>query len=292
MQKLQHWFLATRPKTLGIAIAPVMAGSALAWLDTANWSWLTLVLTLFSALAIQIGTNLYNDAVDFEHGTDTPARLGPKRASAEGWFSSDQVKLAAHISFFLALLAGIPLTRLGGWPILLIGLSSLVAGYAYTGGPKPIAYSTTGEMFVFIYFGLAAVMGSYYLQTGGLSLNALLVSIAVGSFAAAVLLVNNYRDLDTDILANKLTLAHRLGRCHSQRLYTTLVLAPFVLPLLLIDSGIGTWLILPLLPFALLLAWRFRHQSPGPDFNRTLSYTAQLQLLFVLLLIIGLMAID
>lgn len=249
-------------------------------------------ITLFAALMIQAGTNLYNDAVDFERGTDTPARSGPRRATAEGWFSSVEVKRAAHISFALAFLSGIPLAWIGGWPIVVIGLLSLVAGYAYTGGPSPIAYSSTGELFVFIFFGLIAVMGSYYLQAGTLSVNTLPVSVAIGLLAAAVLLVNNYRDLDTDILANKLTLAYALGRKNSRRLYATLVLAPFGLPLLLAGTDRGGWAVLAALPLALWLVRRFTVETAGAEFNRILAHTAQLQLIYALLLCIGLAAVN
>lgn len=292
LNRILKWFFAVRPKTLGIALAPVLAGSVLAWHETAHGSWPTFFITLFAALMIQVGTNLYNDAVDFERGTDTPERLGPKRATAAGWFSSGQVKRAAFISFSLAFLSGIPLVWIGGWAIVIIGLVSLVAGYGYTGGPKPIAYSATGEIFVFIFFGLIAVMGSYYLQAGTLSFNALFVSIAVGFMAAAVMLVNNYRDLDTDILANKLTLAYYLGRKNSRRLYTILILGPFVLPLLLDEAGAGGWLVLSALPFGLLLMRRFIKGPPGPEFNRILAHTAQLQLIFTVLLSIGLAAVN
>jgi len=285
------WFLAIRPKTLGISVAPVIVGSVLAWYEALIWSWTAFCLTLFAALMIQAGTNLYNDAIDFERGTDTPQRLGPRRATAEGWFSSLEVKRAAYFSFILAFLSGIPLAWIGGWPIIGIGLLSLAAGYAYTGGPKPIAYSTTGEVFVFLFFGLSAVMGSYYLQAGTLSFNALFVSIAIGLLASAVLLVNNYRDLDTDVLANKLTLTHYLGRKNSQRLYTTLVLSPFALPLLMVDVPTGGWLVLTALPFAVLLIHRFNSETPGPEFNGILAQTAQLQLIFALLLSIGLVAV-
>jgi len=288
--KHSKWFLAVRPKTLGISLAPVVAGSMLAWHETQLWSWSTLVITLLAALLIQVGTNLYNDAIDCEQGIDTPERLGPKRATAEGWFSSTEVKRAATICFISAFICGIPLIWIGGWPIVIVGLLSLAAGYAYTGGPRPIAYSTTGEIFVFIFFGLFAVMGSYYLQAGSLSLNALLLSFAVGLLAAAILLVNNYRDLDTDILANKLTLAYTLGRRNSQRLYAALVLTPFILPLLMVDPPPGRWLVLAALPFALLLTHRFAKEYPGPVFNDILAHTAQLQLFYTLLLSVGLAA--
>lgn len=292
MSRPVRWFLASRPKTLGISIAPVVAGSVLAWSETANWSWIKFLFTLLSALMIQIGTNLYNDAADFERGTDTKQRLGPKRATAEGWFNSAEVKRAAMVSFMIAFLSGIPLVWFGGWPIVIIGLFSLAAGYAYTGGPKPIAYSTSGELFVFIFFGLAAVMGSYYLQADALSVNALSVSIAIGVLASAVMLVNNYRDLDTDAQAQKFTLAHLLGRKRCQHLYTLLLLTPFSLPLAMENAVAGIWLVVAALPLALLLIRRFKTTAPGTEYNRILAHTAQLQLLFALLLSIGLAAFN
>jgi len=288
---LLSWFLAARPKTLGIAVVPVAVGSALAWSEGGVIDWLVALAALTAALLIQIGTNLYNDAADFERGADTPDRLGPARATAQGWFTPRQVKHAAWISFILAFLAGIYLAWIGGWPIVVVGLLSLTAGYAYTGGPRPIAYSALGELFVFLFFGLIGVLGSYYLQQGGLSWNALTVASAVGLLAAAVLLVNNYRDLETDERANKLTLTHYLGRPGSRRAYGLMLLLPFTLPLWLNDAPQASWLILIALPMALALWRRFSHEPAGPVFNQILAHTAQLQLLFGVLLIIGL-AVD
>ncbi|MCP3667947.1 MAG: 1,4-dihydroxy-2-naphthoate polyprenyltransferase [Gammaproteobacteria bacterium] len=285
MNHLQHGFLAIRPKTLGISVAPVITGSALALADGSPLQWLTATAVLIAAILIQIGTNLYNDAADFERGADTPERLGPERATAQGWFSAAEVKRAALISFATAFTVGIYLVWVGGWPIVLIGLFSLAAGYAYTGGPKPIAYSASGELFVFIFFGLAAVMGSYYLQTLQLSWNALWVAVSVGSLAAAVLLVNNYRDLETDRKATKLTLTNYLGRQHSQWLYIALLILPFLLP---ISLGGYTGLILLALPMALWLIKRLATEQPGPAFNQILARTAQLQLIYSGLLTIGL----
>ncbi len=288
MSRLRLWFLAIRPKTLGIAVVPVVVGSALAWSEGITPDWPVALTALVAALLIQIGTNLYNDAADFERGADTPDRLGPARATAQGWFSAGQVKRAAWTSFGLAFLAGIYLAWAGGWPIVVIGLLSLVAGWAYTGGPRPIAYSATGELFVFLFFGLAGVTGSYYLQSGDWSWNALAAATAVGMLAAAVLLVNNYRDLESDERARKLTLAHYLGPDRSALVYGLLLLIPFTLPLWLRGAGTTTWLVLAALPMALYLWHRFRREPRGPVFNRILARTAQLQLLFGLLLTAGL----
>ena len=285
--RLRAWFLACRPKTLPVSLSPVVVGSALAWHDTHALLWLPLLAAALGAAFIQIGTNLFNDVGDFLRGTDTPDRLGPKRATAEGWLTPDAVKAGAWLCFALAFLCGIYLVWHGGWPIVAIGLASLAAGWAYTGGPKPIAYGPLGECFVFIFFGLVAVGGSYYLQTLSLTPTALLAAALVGIHAAAVITVNNYRDHDGDARNGKNTLAVRLGRPSTRWLYTAEMLAPYaLLPLL---AGLGWPAVLPLLsfPLALRLIRRFHHEAPGPAFNAILAATAGLQLIFALLLAAG-----
>ena len=286
-QTVKYWLLAIRPKTLSLSLVPVFVGIALAWHESHQFALLPALAALLAALLIQIGTNLHNDAEDFARGTDTAERLGPPRATAQGWLSSQAVMRGAYTAFGLAFLIGLYLVWRGGWPILAIGLTSLVAGYAYTGGPRPIAYSASGEFFVFLFFGLVAVLGSYYLQTLSLSLPALAGASAVGLLAAAVLLVNNYRDLQSDRKAGKLTLAHYLGSRGSQVFYGILVLAPFLLPLALrLDAA---WLVQLALPLALLLLVRFIRETPGPAFNRILARTAMLQLLYGVLLTVALL---
>ncbi len=288
MSRLGRWFLAIRPKTLGISVAPVLVGSTLAYAESGQLRWPAASAALVAALLIQIGTNLYNDAADYERGTDTQERLGPERASAQGWFTPNEVKRGAHLCFVLAFCIGIYLVAVGGWPIVLIGLLSIAAGYAYTGGPRPIAYSATGELFVFLFFGLAAVMGSYYLQTLRIGLNAFLCASALGLLAAAVLMVNNYRDQETDARTHKLTLTHYLGRHRSRTIYALLLLLPFLLPLLLTGVGATVWLTVVLLPLALRLLHDFIREEPGPIFNTYLANTARLQLAYAVLLSIGL----
>ncbi|MGB4063835.1 MAG: 1,4-dihydroxy-2-naphthoate polyprenyltransferase [Azonexus sp.] len=284
MKTSTAWFLACRPKTLSVSLSPVLVGTAVAWHDSGTLLWLPLLAAAFGAAFIQIGTNLFNDVGDFLRGTDTPDRLGPKRATAEGWLTPNMVKAGAWLSFALAFLCGIYLVAHGGWPIVAIGLASLAAGWAYTGGPKPIAYGPLGEFFVFIFFGLVAVGGSYYLQTLGLTATALLAAALVGLHAAAVITVNNYRDLDGDAQSGKHTLAVRLGRPLTRRLYAAEMLAPYaLLPLL---AGLGWPGALPLLslPLAVKLIRRFNSDAPGPVFNSILAATAGLQLVFALLL--------
>ena len=284
MKTSTAWFLACRPKTLSVSLSPVLVGTAIAWHDTGTLLWLPLLAAALGAAFIQIGTNLFNDVGDFLRGTDTPGRLGPKRATAEGWLTPGKVKAGAWLSFALAFMCGIYLVWHGGWPIVAIGLASLAAGWAYTGRPEPVAYRPPGGGFVFFFFGLVAVGGSYYLQTSGLSTMALSAAALVGIHAAAVITVNNYRDLDGDAKSGKHTLAVRMGRPVTRRLYTAEMLAPYALLPLLADLGWPAALPLLSLPLALKLIRRFQREAPGPVFNNILAATAGLQLIFALLL--------
>ncbi len=281
---LKHWLLALRPKTLSISVAPVVVACALAWNQQQILNWVVALACLMGAMLIQIGTNLHNDAADFERGADSSERIGPHRATAQGWFTARQVRQAALISFSGAFLIGIYLVWIGGWPIVILGLLSLLAGYAYTGGPIPIAYTPSGELFVFLFFGLVAVTGSYYLQVATISWQALHVASAIGLLAAAILLVNNYRDLDTDQKANKLTLAFYLGRQWTKGAYLLFMLFPFALAITLYPVTSYSWMVVLLLPFTSRLIWRFYHEPVGPEFNQILASTAKHQLLFSLLL--------
>lgn len=265
MSTLSIWWLALRPKTLSISVTPVLLGSALAWQEQSVFSLLTFFVILLSALCIQIGTNLYNDAADFERGADTEKRLGPKRAAQQGWLNSRQIKVGALISFSLAFAAGIYLAWLGGLAIIILGLVSILCGYAYTAGPKPIAYSPLGEIFVLLFFGFAAVGGTYYLQTQTLNISVIIMASSIGCLAAAILLVNNYRDLDGDRKASKLTLVHYTERPMARILYSIMIIYPYVLLFVLVADY--SWLILlPLLslPMAIKLLqffslWIFLH---------------------------------
>lgn len=291
MTKLHIWWLAIRPKTLSLSVVPVLVGTALAWSEQQEIAWMPMLAALLAAMLIQAGTNLHNDAADFERGADNGDRVGPPRVTALGLASARAVHRAASLFFLLAFLLGIYLVWVGGWPILLLGLASIMAGLAYTGGPRPIAYSALGELFVFMFFGLFAVMGSYYLQTFALSGSALFAAMAVGLLAAAVLVVNNYRDLEGDQRVGKNTLAVRIGRDATQLEFALLLLVPFalLLPLHLLNKGAtAVWLPVLILPWALSLLRRFSVQTPGPAFNRLLAETAQLQLAYGLLLSLGL----
>ncbi len=284
---VSHWIAATRPKTLLLATSPVVAGVALAAAQTGKLAPFTALLTLLASLAIQAGTNLHNDAADFERGTDTADRLGPPRATAQGWFTPDQVKMGAYLAFGLAFAVGVLLTLRGGWPIVALGLASLAAGWAYTGGPRPIAYGPFGEVFVLGFFGVAAVWGSHYLQTLASGPDAGLVGLALGLPAAAVLLLNNYRDRETDRAAGRRTLAQVLGPAGARWLYAALLLGPF--PLFLASGLPGRpALTLAALPLALVLIRRLWYGPDGAALNPLLGATGAYQALLVGLLALGL----
>ncbi len=292
MGALRHWALAARPKTLSIAVAPVAAGTALAAAQGAALSPPVLAATLGAALLIQVGTNLHNDVADFERGTDVRhERLGPPRATTEGWLTPSQVRAGAYGAFAAAFALGLYLVSVGGWAILLLGLLSLVAAWSYTGGPNPIAYGPLGEVFVWLFFGLGAVGGTFYLQAGELTPGVWLAGTIVGLPAAAVLTVNNHRDRETDREAGKRTLAVRLGPPATRRLYTLLIMLPLVLGPAGWWAGwlpVGAAATTVLLPWAVALVTRVRALPPGPGLNGLLAGTAAYQLVLALVLGAGL----
>jgi 1,4-dihydroxy-2-naphthoate octaprenyltransferase len=278
-----HWVAATRPKTLLLSVSPVVAGVALAAAQTGKLAPFTALLTLLASVAIQAGTNLHNDVADFERGTDTPDRLGPPRATAQGWFTPAEVRRGAYLVFGLAFGIGVLLSLRGGWPIVALGLASLAAGYAYSGGPRPIAHGPFGEVFVLAFFGVAAVWGSHYLQTLSAGPPAGLVGLALGLPAAAVLLLNNYRDLETDRAAGRRTLAQVIGPDAARWLYAALLLGPF--PILLSAGLPGRpWLTLAALPLALALSYRLARGPGGGALNPLLAATGGYQAALVALL--------
>ncbi|MCP3849836.1 MAG: 1,4-dihydroxy-2-naphthoate polyprenyltransferase [Gammaproteobacteria bacterium] len=289
MNPLFIWWLAIRPKTLSISLTPVILGSALAWNHHALFSLITFSIILISALCIQIGTNLYNDAADFEKGADTPERLGPQRAAQQGWLNARQIKLGAFISFSIAFICGVYLALLGGITIIILGLLSIFCGYAYTAGPKPIAYSPLGELFVMIFFGFIAVGGTYFLQSQSITPSVILISSSIGSIAAAILLVNNYRDLEGDQKVNKLTLVHYIGRPAAQKIYMAMIIYPYALLLLIVHES--WFMLLPLLslPLAIKLIQYFLQLEISSELNNVLARTAQLQLVYALLLSLALL---
>lgn len=284
------WLHAARPRTLTIAIVPVAVGAALAWADWGVFSALPAVASLVGALFIQIGTNLHNDAADGERGCDQTGRLGPMRLTGEGWATPGEVKRAAALSFIMAALAGLYIAWIGGWPILLLGVLCLVAGWCYSGGPMPIAYTPLGEVFVLLFFGLAAVGGTYWLQVGCITASALVAGALIGLPAAAVLLVNNHRDRVADGRAGRRTLAIVLGASQSVYAFAVLILAPFLLvpALMLMVPGTALWVVLGAIPMAITLIRRFAQDPVGPGLNGLLAATARYQCVCGFLLVVGL----
>jgi 1,4-dihydroxy-2-naphthoate octaprenyltransferase len=190
--------MAARPRTLPAAVAPVLVGTALGALDRDGLRWLAFAAALLGAVFIQVGTNLSNDYSDARRGADTEDRLGPVRVTAGGLVPPRQVLIATYVSFGLAVLCGAYLVAVAGWVLLLIGAASILAGVLYTGGPRPYGYEGLGEVFVFLFFGVVAVTGSYYVQTEELTWEAFVLAVPVGLLAAGILVVNNVRDLETD----------------------------------------------------------------------------------------------
>ncbi|CAA6605646.1 1,4-dihydroxy-2-naphthoate octaprenyltransferase [Rhodospirillaceae bacterium LM-1] len=283
---LRLWWQAIRPRTLTIAVAPVLAGAALAYADRGAIDPLIALAVLLGALSIQAGTNLYNDAGDYLKGGDQPLRQGPARVTAMGWASPSQVKRAAFLCFLLAALTGMFLIFAGGWPILALGFASLLAGWAYSSGPRPIAYTPLGELFVIGFFGLGAVGGSYYLLAQSLTRPVLMAGLALGFIAAGVLMANNYRDLEPDRLAGRRTLAILAGPELSKILYALFIVLPFVLVIPPMGPP-GGWLVLLLSPMAYKLLRDFLMLARGPAFNRILAATAAYQMGFACLLALG-----
>ena len=286
--------MAARPRTLPAAVAPVLVGTALAATED-GLKWLTFLAALIGALFIQVGTNLSNDYSDARRGADTEDRLGPVRVTAGGLVPPRQVLIATYVAFGVAVLAGVYLIATAGWELLLVGAASILAGVLYTGGPRPYGYEGLGEVFVFTFFGIVAVTGSYYVQVEELPWEAFVLAVPVGLLAAAILVVNNVRDLETDRRAGKRTLAVRLGRARARTLYLAMVYGAFVcalLPWLLGSDELSAWLALVVLalPLAVPVVAIVRSRTDGPSLNGALARTGMLQLVFCALLSAGILA--
>ena len=283
------WIHALRIPTLAASVVPVVVGSALAWRHGAFHLGIALA-ALVGAVAIQIGTNLANDLYDFRKGADSGARLGPPRVLPRGWLSPRAVRDAMLGSFGLATLAGLYLVYRSGWPVVAIGLVSIASGVAYTAGPFALAYVGLGDLFVFLFFGLVAVVGTYYVQAGVIHPEALLAAIPVGALATAILVVNNARDIDTDRAAGKRTLAVLLGRSGARGEFVGLLLGAYGIPLGLWAQGLrSAWILLPLATVALATqaTQAMLEREDGAALNRALIDTARLHAIFGLLFAIG-----
>lgn len=284
----QAWILAARPKTLPAAVGPIFVGAALALADGVFQPG-PAVAALLCALLLQIGSNFANDYFDFFKGADTHERMGPTRVTAAGLLTPKAMRWGMVLIFGAASLVGLYLIWEGGWPILIAGVAALLAAIAYTGGPFPFGYYGLGDLFVFIFFGLVAVCGTYYIQAHTLPVAVIWAAVPPGLLITAILVVNNLRDLETDRRANKRTLAVRLGRQGTQIEYLLLLLIAYLTPVWLwLGVHQSPWVLLPWLslPLALpLLRAVFINQ--GKALNATLAGTARLSLLFSILFAVG-----
>jgi 1,4-dihydroxy-2-naphthoate octaprenyltransferase len=288
-ESLKIWVMAIRPKTLPAAVGPVAVGSAVAYADQ-KFMLLPTICCLFGAILLQIGVNLANDYFDFKNNIDSDERLGPTRVTQSGLIAPSAVKGAMILSLVLAGLVFVYLALVGGLPIIVLGAASIAAALAYSGGPYPLASHGLGELFVFLFFGLVAVGGTYYIQAQQLTATVLLAAVPPGLLITAIMIVNNLRDIVTDKKAGKNTMAVRLGRQKTITLYRALIFTGYLMPLILIAGGTtGTAVLLPLatLPMAVSLAKRVETDLAG-GLNELLASTARLSLLFSLLFAAGL----
>lgn len=291
---LRAWKAAVRPRTLLVAISPVLVGTALGIERAGAIDAVAALLVLGAALLMQVATNMQNDVgYTVRGGEHSGTRAGLPRATANGWLSVRQVRAGILLIGVVAFGLGLILAAYRGWPVLVIGAASLLAALAYMGGPKPIAYTPFGELTVFVFFGLVAVTGTEWVLTGSFGLVSVLASMAIGGLAAAALAVNNHRDIEHDRLVGRRTFAVIVGEAGSRRLYRVLLLSPF-----LIVSVMAAWtrapsLMLPLLlvPIAIRLLGDFARCPPGVAFNRILFQTFRLELWFAALLSAGAMLV-
>ncbi|ABB24372.1 1,4-dihydroxy-2-naphthoate polyprenyltransferase [Pelodictyon luteolum] len=285
----EAWFLAIRPKTLPAGAVPVIVGSAMAAADGA-FSPLPAFIALVCALGIQVATNFINEIYDFRKGADTAERLGPTRTVAAGLIA-EKTMIRVSIALLSAVfLLGLYLVFLAGWPILIVGLFSMLFAWAYTGGPRPIAYSGLGDLFVFIFFGLVAVGGSYYVQALSLSLPVFIAAAAPGAFSVNILLCNNIRDIDTDRGVGKMTLPARIGARWARRIYLILTALAYLVPFALTSFGYSPWSLLSLLSIPLAVTMlRALYGSEGRELNAVLAGTGKLMTIYGALFSAGLL---
>ncbi len=286
---IKSWVMAARPKTLSAAIVPIVASVGLVQSKGYFVEWWIVIFALLASFCIQIGTNFVNDAMDFKKGADTEARLGPKRMTQQGVFTFKQVMIMATVFFIIAIVFGIPLAIRGGLPIIIIGLMSVCMGYAYTSGPYPLAYKGLGDLFVILFFGLVAVGGMYYLLTDEYNLSAFVLGLQIGFLSTILIAINNLRDIHTDILVNKKTLAVRLGLTGGRLWICFLIVAPFLTGYYWLFQNKFALYIAPVfsLPLGIIIMKRILHNEPSEKYNTYLAMSAGYGLLFSLLFLIG-----
>jgi len=285
---IKSWILASRPKTLFAAISPVLTGSALAYADEV-FLFIPAITALICSILIQIATNFVNDLYDFLKGTDNEKRIGPERALANGLISEKKMKQAIIFTFVAAFLLGLILVYYAGWPILVVGIVSIISGYTYTAGPFPLAYNALGDIFVFIFFGLVATAGTYFVQALEITSYVFIVAIPSGALITNILVVNNYRDINTDKISNKKTLAVIFGKSFTRIQYVFLILVSYFVPFLLYTKyGFHISILLPFATFPLAIKLvKMIYLLDGFSLNKTLELSAKFSFVFSLLFSIG-----
>jgi 1,4-dihydroxy-2-naphthoate octaprenyltransferase len=290
ISKLDSWILASRPKTLLAAVVPVIVGSALA-IYADSFKPIAAVIALMCSVLIQVGTNFTNDLYDFLKGADKKDRSGPHRALASGWLPASEMKIAVILTYGFAFILGMYLVYIGGLPILIIGILSILAGFAYTAGPYPLAYNGLGDIFVFLFFGLVGTIGTFYVQTLQVTPLVFWSSIPVGALITNILVVNNYRDTEEDRIAGKKTLAVLFGKRFARYQYIFFMIVSYLTPLVVYFTfRQNVWVFLPLLTFPIsfkLVKMIFTFE--GKQLNKTLELTARLSLLYGILFALGIL---
>lgn len=297
LTRRQAWWLAIRPRTLPAAVGPVLVGAGLA-IGDGVFKPLPALAALAGALLLQIASNLANDYYDFVKGYDQADRKGPTRVAASGLISLQELRLGLALVLLAAAAIGLYLISIGGWPVLALGLAAMISAVIYSGGPFPLSVHGLGDLFVFVFFGPAAVVGTYYVQTLAVTPEALLAAVPPGLLITAILVVNNLRDVETDARVGKRTLAVRLGPAGARLEYTLLLIGAYLTPALMLALAVAgadatPTVVLLLLPWLTLpTAWRLRRTVyatvEGPALNRALAGTARLSLQFSALFAAGL----
>ncbi len=282
------WLKAIRLKTLPAAASPVITGSALAYADH-SLNIIIACACLLCAVLLQIGSNLANDVFDFERGADAGVRLGPTRVTQSGLLTPFQVKIGMWIVFGITALIGLYLTLIGGWPVLVLGIAAILSAIAYTGGPYPLGYHGFGDLFVFIFFGLGATVGTYYLQCGFVLPKVWWMASAMGCLTVCILVVNNLRDIESDSKVNKMTLAVLLGNYGTQIQYYVLMSLSYCIPIIIWVLGLSSpWGLMIWITFPLAIYWmRYISKNSGKSLNKALAGTGQLELLYAVIFTVG-----
>ena len=291
LTRWQIWLLASRPKTLAAAAAPVIVGAALAYED-GGFRFGPAFACLLTALLLQVGSNLANDVFDFEKGADQGERFGPTRVTQAGMLTPGDVKRGMLEVFSLSAILGLYLTFVGGWLILFLGVAAILSAIAYTGGPFPLGYHGLGDIFVFTFFGLAAVAGTYYVQVQTITAPVLWMAVAMGLLTVAILVVNNLRDIESDRQANKRTLAVRFGEQFARLEYVLCLLGAYIVPVALWGAGnlpLLSLLIFLTIPSAMRLVQSI-YTDLGRELNKALAGTSRQELLYALSFAFGLIA--